>query len=112
MPRKGDERRFDILLHPEVEREAAILAWIDEQRGNYSTLREFMLAVLEYAMTGESAQSTQKPSGPVVHVSIDKDAFTPIADAVGKSVGEAVKAAYADALLDSPKIDGPAAMLH
>lgn len=96
MPRKGGERRFDLLLHPDDAREAALIAWIDQQRGNYDSLRLFMIEVLEWAMTGDKPTPSQQASMPVVNVSIDQNAFVPIADAVGRSVGEAVRAAYTD----------------
>ena len=106
MPRKGGERRFDLLLHPEDKREVALIAWIDEQRGNYDSLRLFMIEVLEWAMTGDKPSPSQQSTMPVINVSIDQNAFMPIADAVGRSVGEAVRAAYSDAqllMVDSPK---------
>ena len=71
MPRKGGEKRFDLLLHPEDEREAAIIAWIDERRGNYESLRVFMIEVLEWAMTGEIPQSNQAAETSNVTVNVD-----------------------------------------
>lgn len=106
MGRKQGHKRIEFLLDPEDERELAISTWIDQQKGDHDGLKGFMLAVLEWAMTGQQPIVTQQAAMPTVTVNIDQNAFIPIAEAVGQSVGDAVRAAYADVKLlyeETPK---------
>ena len=104
MPRRSTDVRYDLLLHPDDPREAAIIDWIEQQRGNYDSLRLFMIEVLEWAMSGEVPQPAAQPAAPNVTIHIDQNAFAPFAESIGQAVREEVKAAYADvALLEASK---------
>ncbi len=111
MPRKGGERRFDLLLHPEDKREAAIIAWIDEQRVNYESLRVFMITVLEWAMNGaQPAASATQASSTTVNNVVDTEPLAKMFEPLVGLLVQGVIVQQSDQ--QSPKGHGPAARLH